>query len=1191
MSKRILGLDIGVSSIGIAIINENNNKKNIEKLAVRIVPEDPNFHGKFYSGNTASKNLDRTIKRGIRRNNQRFKARRNKLYEVLKENNMFPPENILLHSSARQLYNLRAKAVVEKLSLEEFGRVLILLNQRRGFLSNRKSISEEENSTEYKNRIAALEKELKGRTIGQKLNAELETSTNSFEVLLRERTYQRNSYIEEFDRIWDNQKKYHDSLTGGVNEDDNKGTLYNLIRNQIIYYQRPLQSQKKLISECLFEKYHKSIAKSSPYFELFRIWQKINDLSWKTTNGELCKPTIEQKKRLKDALWTGNKLNAKYKLTVTEIKKILGYNRNDRIYLNYNELDGSRTYSILKSALIEAEIQDPEKYLYFSLNINDEKGGLFELWHITYSLPSEKEVITTLNKRFGFTDKQSQIIAKRVGYTSDYGSLSTRAIRKLLPYMEEGLGYSLACDKIGYDHSGYKTAIEIKEKLTPINKNQLRNPVVEQILNQVVNIVNLIINDYGKIDEIRVELARELRNSAKTRNSITQSNARNRRNNDAIRRKLKNEYGFKLVNGRDVKRYVLWEETFHSCLYCNNSISGTDMLTGNADIEHILPKSRTFNNAMNNFILAHRKCNEEKGQRTAYDFMDSKGENTLHQYIEKVNELYKDGKGTISRTKFENLLCKGDDIPSDFVERMKKDSQYISKETIKLLKTICPNVYTTTGQVTDFLREEWELKNLLQELSFSKYKAIGQVEEKVIKKGENNTQTIEVIKDWSKRDDHRHHAVDALISALTDQKIIYKLNNLNKIYQYERDALGKEEIENIEIFLGERFSLKQFSDQKGNALKCSIPNIRNEAKKHLEEIFISFKKENSKVLTKNINRPKNVKEQITWVPRARLHEETVMGKVKQISEKKVKINNRLKIEQINLIVSSSVRELLSDHLFKFNNNVEVAFASKNLKKHPIFYKNKELKEVAVYKWINTKRVDIDENITSAQIEKIVDKECRVAVKNRLNKGKIKEVFKNLENDPIRLKNGMIIKSVTVSDESKVERVRNGFVKTGGNHHALIYKDEKGKYFDKVISFWEAVVIGKQNVIEKGRPYPIIDRDDKDDLGQFQFSMQINDLFVFDLKHSENPYQENEINFFDRKNRKLISDHLFRLQKMTKKSSGAFEVTYRHHLEANLSRTNTILKGNTWDEHGSNKHLERLTKVRLNQLGSIIKIGE
>ncbi|AZA89753.1 Uncharacterized protein conserved in bacteria [Chryseobacterium nakagawai] len=1203
MKKIIVGVDVGVSSVGIAVMSEENQKKTIENLAVRIVPEDPDFHGKFYSGNTASKNLERTIKRGIRKNNQRYKARRDKLCQTLKNNNMFPANN-LFHLSATELYGLRAKAASEQISLQELGRVLILINQRRGFLSNRKSVSEEENSTEYKERIAELEKALENKTIGQKLYSELEESNNTFEVLIRERTYQRSSYIEEFDRIWDEQKKYYQILTGSPNEDNNKGTLYDLIRNRIIYYQRPLKSQKGLIAECLFEKYHKAAVKSSPYFELFRIWQKVNDLSWKTTNGETFKPTPEQKQKLKDALWNGGNLNAKYKLSITEIKKLLGYGKNEKIYLNFTELDGSRTCAILKNALEEAGIENTEQYLLFNLDISDEKGGLFELWHITYSLPTEKEVVNALKNRFGFSENQSKIIAKKVGYPSDYGSLSTRAIRKLLPHLEKGLGYSEACDEVGYDHSGYKTEIGLKPKLKQLKKNELRNPVVEQILNQVVNVINLVIEKYGKIDEIRVELARELRNSAKTRKNISQGNSKNKRNNDVIRKKLIEEYGFRLVNGRDVKRYILWEETTHECLYCNNPINGTDMLTGNADIEHILPKSRSFNNAMTNYIIAHRKCNSNKRQKTAYDFMESKGEEALGQYIEKVNALYNDGKGSISKSKFDNLLCKGEDIPSDFVERMKKDSQYISKEAVKMLKTICPNVYTTTGQVTDFLREEWELKNLLQELTFDKYKAIGQIEEKTIKTNNGQTKTFEVITDWSKRDDHRHHAVDALICALTDQKIIFKLNNLNKIYQYERDALSQKEIEEIEEFLEGKFSLKEFSTQQGNIIECSIPNIRKEVQKHLENILISFKKENSKVLTKNINAPKNIEQKTTWVPRARLHEDTIMGRVKRISEKKIKLNDKILMEEIEMVVNPEIKEMLYQHLAKFDNNLKIAFDQKTLKREPISYKDNEVKEFGVYEWVNTKRVNIESFLTDNQktksakdkfIENVLksDRGIGILLEKRLKEfnGDYKEAFKNLFENPFITKNGMTVKNVTIYDESKVERVRNGYAKTGGNHHALIYKDENGKYNDKVVSFWVAVEIGLLNISEHNNPYPIINRNDHDELGIFQFSMQINDLFVFDLKHSENPQEENEIDFFDVKNGKLISDKLFRVQKMTKKSSGAFEITYRHHLEANLNRSDKALKGYTWDEHGSNKHLERLTKIRISHLGEIIKIGE
>lgn len=1187
-TKKILGLDIGVSSVGLAVIEDIDGQKEIKDLAVRVVPEDPNFQGKFYSGNTASKNLDRTIDRGIRRNNQRFKARRDQLIATLKKHEMY--DESLINIPALELYGLRANAVTDQISLKEFGRILIHLNQRRGFLSNRKSNSEEEDSTDYKKRIAELENVLDDKTIGQQLFKELQSVSHPLEILLRERTYLRKTYIEEFDRIWDKQKTFYPTLlTGGCNEDDNKGTLYDLLRNKIIYYQRPLKSQKGLVSECPFEKHHKAVSRSSPYFELFRIWQKVNDLSWKTPDGQSHEPSEENKQLLKDKLWEGVEIKSRYKLTISKIKEVLGYKRNDKVYLNFPELDGSKTYAMIRDALHAAKIENPNQYLFFHPEENDEKGGLFELWHITYSLPTQQEVVNALVKHFKFTEDQSTIIAKNVGYNFEYGSLSTRAIRKLLPHMQNGLGYSDACDKVGYDHSGYKTKIELQSKLGTLQPNSLRNPVVEQVLNQVVNIVNQAMEKYGKFDEIRVELARELRNSADNRKRMSQRNRNNRAVNDKIRSTLRDEYGYRVVNGRDVKRYKLWDQTEKQCLYCSKPIKNTDLINGNADIEHILPKSRSFSNHMNNFILAHRACNANKGQRTAYDFMESQGEEKLAQYIELANKLYAEGKGTINKAKFDNLMCQGDKIPTDFVERMKKDTQYISKQSVRLLRTVCENTYTTTGQITDLLREEWGLKHLLEEITFDKYKAVGLTEIKEYKDSEGNIKTREIIKDWSKRDDHRHHAVDALITALTDQKIIFKLNNLNKIYQFERDALTNEELVKFEEELeGGRFNLKEFIDQAAYEFPLPIAQLRSEAKKHLESIFVSIKK-SSKAISKSINRPKHAPEQVAWTPRGRIHEETVMGRVKRIGSKPVKLDK--KFNQADNIVIPPLQALIMEHLNKYGNDPAKAFATNTLKERPILYKNEEVKAVKVFEESCTKRVPLSENFTTTQVLKITDKKAREVVQQRIvEHGNIKKALSNLEENPIWLnkERGIKIKAVTVYDESKVERVRNGYVKTGGNHHALIYKNELGKYIDKVVSFWVAIEIGLLNIQETGKPYPIINRSDDPEFGTFQFSMQINDLFVFDLKHSEKPQEENELDYLNPDNRPLISRRLFRVQKMSKKGNGSFDIHFRHHLESSVDRSVPEL---TWINIQSNKQLSRLTKIRINHLGEIIKVGE
>ena len=108
-------------------------------------------------------------------------------------------------------------------------------------------------------------------------------------------------------------------------------------------------------------------------------------------------------------------------------------------------------------------------------------------------------------------------------FEDDYGSLSAKAIHKILPYMKEGCGYDVACTYAGYRHSASSLTkeeieqFELLDQLELLPKNSLRNPVVEKILNQMVNVVNEIISTYGRPDEIRVELARELKKNQKER--------------------------------------------------------------------------------------------------------------------------------------------------------------------------------------------------------------------------------------------------------------------------------------------------------------------------------------------------------------------------------------------------------------------------------------------------------------------------------------------------------------------------------------------------------------------------------------------------------------------------------------------------------------------------------------------------
>ena len=178
----------------------------------------------------------------------------------------------------------------------------------------------------------------------------------------------------------------------------------------------------------------------------------------------------------------------------------------------------------------------------------------FRLWHLLYSFEGDNTPTGNgklLEKIMQLCDveKEYAVELANVSFQEDYGSLSAKAIKKILPYLKEGNQYDVACDYAGYRHSKSsltKDEIEnkiLKDKLEILPKNSLRNPVVEKILNQMVNLINTIIDTYGKPDEIHVELARELKKNAKEREELTKSIARNTREHDEIRQLLRTEFG------------------------------------------------------------------------------------------------------------------------------------------------------------------------------------------------------------------------------------------------------------------------------------------------------------------------------------------------------------------------------------------------------------------------------------------------------------------------------------------------------------------------------------------------------------------------------------------------------------------------------------------------------------------------
>ena len=491
-----------------------------------------------------------------------------------------------------------------------------------------------------------------------------------------------------------------------------------------------------------------------------------------------------------------------------------------------------------------------------------------------------------------------------------------------------------------------------------------------------------------------------------------------------------------------------------------------------------------------------------------------------------------------------------------------------------MLHEIVRTVVVTTGSITARLREDWQLVDVMKELNWEKYDRLGLTEAHY----NNDGHQVRRIKDWTKRNDHRHHAMDALTIAFTTVSHVQLLNNLNA-------RGGGDSIYGImykELTTGRKF-------------KLPMPDFRAKAMNQLKSILVSIKAKN-KVATPNRNRAKNGAKQITLTPRGQLHNETVYGKRNRYASALEKVGKNFDEAKIATVCRKAYREALLARLKEFGGNPAKAFTGKNSLEKNILWLD-ELHTHAVPPKVKTVSMEsvytIRKSITpDLKIEKVMDAGVRRILEKRLEdfKGDAKAAFSNLDDNPIWLneEKGIAIKSVTIKGVNVAtplhEKVnKNGdteptdYVSTSNNHHVAIFEDEQGNYHEHIVSFYEAMMC-------KNMGLQVVDKQYKKDLGwKFLFTMKQNEYFVVpDLEHGFNP---EELDLMDEANFNLISPHLFRVQKFSTK-----DYFFRHHLETNVE-DNRTLDGITWKRLRNPNALKGFVKVRVNHIGKIVAVGE
>ena len=239
---------------------------------------------------------------------------------------------------------------------------------------------------------------------------------------------------------------------------------------------------------------------------------------------------------------------------------------------------------------------------------------------------------------------------------------------------------------------------------------------------------------------------------------------------------LEKEFGLTNVSRNDIIRYKLYlelKDNGYKTLYSNTEIPREKLFSKEFDIEHIIPQAKLFDDSFSNKTIEKRIVNIEKSNMTALDYVASKDANSLSEYKLRVEKLHKSGQ--ISKTKYNKLLMSEAEIPSGFINRDLRDTQYIAKKAREMLNELVKFVVPTTGTITARLREDWQLIDIMQELNWDKYDQQGLT----MFYNDKDGRQIGRIIDWSKRNDHRHHAMDALTVAFTKHSFIQYLNNLN----------------------------------------------------------------------------------------------------------------------------------------------------------------------------------------------------------------------------------------------------------------------------------------------------------------------------------------------------------------------------------------------------------------------------
>lgn len=771
----VLGLDVGISSVGWAVVNVDLNR--IEDLGVRCfnAAEEPKTGAPLAEG----RRLARSARRRLRRRAGRLRRAR----ELFARYGLLPNATDLKPFETApgkpDPWQLRAEGLDRLLTGEEFARALFHIAKRRGFRSNRKPVeadsSKKADAEEgvLLSSVAANRERLEAtpyRTPGEMLACSPEYTQKK-----RNRdgeytnTLGRQDLEEEIHALFDAQRRQGSQFASGELEREFV---------DVFAWQMPFASGDIILEKvgrCTFEQDEKRAPRASWTAEQFNLLGKLNTIRL-ATNGHERPLTPEEKKSIRE------KALAAQKVSYTQARKLLELSDDTRFK--------GLTYSVRNNGSVEESTKCESAAIcqltgWHTLRKTLEPAGQWD------EVKDDPDTLDTLAFALTFYKTPEDIrecleekgIAEAVIASVENGPgfskvlhLSTKAMRRILPHLEQGLVYSDACEAAGYNHSSPHAASG-NGKLPPIDQDQIRNPVVLRALSQSRKVINAVVRKHGAPWRVHIELARDVSRSRKARDERSRDIENNRQAAQEASDRISEDFG-RVASGEDRAKYRLYREQNGQCAYSQKRIEIERLFEpGYAEIDHILPYSRCFDDSQANKALVLCAENRNKSGRTP------------HEYFGHNPERWERYEAWVAATFRQNWKKRNNLLMRDFTakeeewkQRSLTDTQWIARYLRGYIaqnlafadpelkqKVVCVN-----GRVTSLARGLWGL-------------------------GKN------------REENDLHHAADAVVVAAMTQRTVQRITLYNQAQEknWTAEILDPETGELFQSVRGRRFDFPE----------------------------------------------------------------------------------------------------------------------------------------------------------------------------------------------------------------------------------------------------------------------------------------------------------------------------------------------------------------------------------------------